>query len=89
MFVGFIPRSLVLGSLKLDFKISKLAYSRFSHDVTAAMLAYKTMAKKVNWEFDFIIIQNVSDILPLFCTQHGCLITLGKTKNRPLNTLAL
>ena len=81
MFVGFIPRSLVLGSLKLD--------SRFSHDVTAAMLAYRTVAKKVNWEFDFIIIQNVSDILPLFCTQHGCLITLGKTKNRPLNTLAL
>ena len=43
-------------------------YSRFSCDVTAAMLAYRTIAKKVFWEFDFIVTQNLSDILPLFCT---------------------
>ena len=43
------------------------AYSRFSRDVTAAMLVYRTIAKKVFWEFDSIIMQNLSDILPLFC----------------------
>ena len=43
-------------------------YSRFSRDVTVAMLVYKTIAKKVFWEFDSIILQNLSDILPLFCT---------------------
>ena len=42
-------------------------YSRFSHDVTAAMLVYSTITKKVFWEFDSIIMQNLSDILPLFC----------------------
>ena len=29
---------------------------------------YRTIAKKVFWEFDSIIKQNLSDILPLFCT---------------------
>ena len=43
-------------------------YSRFSRDVTAAMLVYRTIAKKVFWDFDSIIMQNLSDILPLFCT---------------------
>ena len=42
--------------------------SRFSCDVTAAMLVYRTIAKKIFWEFDSIITQNLSDILPLFCT---------------------
>ena len=42
--------------------------SRFSRDVTAAMLVYRTIAKKVFWEFDSTIMQNLSDILPLFCT---------------------
>lgn len=32
------------------------------------MLIYRTIAKKVLWEFDYIIIQNLSDILSLFCT---------------------
>ena len=32
------------------------------------MLVYRTMAKKVFWEFDSIIMPNFSDILPLFCT---------------------
>ena len=41
---------------------------RFSRDVTAAMLVYRTIAKNVFWEFDSIIMQNLSDILPLFCT---------------------
>ena len=40
--------------------------SGFSHDVTAAMLVYRTIAKKFFWEFDSIIMQNLSDILPLF-----------------------
>ena len=42
--------------------------SRFSRDVTAAMLVYGTIAKTVFWEVDSIIMQNLSDILPLFCT---------------------
>ena len=29
---------------------------------------YRTIAKNVSWEFDSIIMQNLSDILPLFCT---------------------
>ena len=29
---------------------------------------YRTKAKKVFWEFDSIIMQNLSDNLPLFCT---------------------
>ena len=41
----------------------------FARDVTAAMLVYRTMAKKqVFWEFDSIIMQNLNDILLLFCT---------------------
>ena len=29
---------------------------------------YRTIADKGFWEFDFIIMQTLSDILPLFCT---------------------
>ena len=47
---------------------SEMAYSWFSRDVTAAMLVYRTITKKIFWEFDSIIMQNLSDILPLFCT---------------------
>ena len=45
-------------------------YSWFSRDVTAAMLVYRTIAQKFFWEFDSIIVQNLSDILPLFCTMR-------------------
>ena len=38
---------------------------RLSRDVTVAMLVYRTITKKVFWA---IIMQNLSDILPLFCT---------------------
>ena len=41
-------------------------FSRFSRDVTTAMLVYRTIEKKVFYEFDPIIMQNLSDILPLF-----------------------
>ena len=34
---------------------AQVTYSRFSHDVTAAMLVYTTIAKKVFWHFDSII----------------------------------
>ena len=50
------------------FKPKLLTISRFSRDVTAAMLVHRTIAKKVFREFDSIIMQNLSDILPLFCT---------------------
>ena len=43
-------------------------YSWFAPDITAAVLVYRTIAKKVFWEFDPIIMQNLGDILPLFCT---------------------
>ena len=43
-------------------------YSWFASDVTAVMLVYRTMVKEVFWGFDSIIMQNLSDILPLFCT---------------------
>ena len=33
---------------------------QFSPDVTAAMLVHRTIEKKVSWEFDSIIIQNMS-----------------------------
>ena len=39
-----------------------------SRNVTAAMLVQRTIAKKVLRELDYIIMQNLSDILPLFCT---------------------
>ena len=42
--------------------------SWFASDVTAAMLVYRTMVKEVFWEFGSIIMQNLSDILPMFCT---------------------
>ena len=29
---------------------------------------YRTIAKKVFWELNSIIMQNLSDVLPLFCT---------------------
>ena len=45
-----------------------ISYSRFSRDVTVAMLVYRAIAKKVFWEFDSIIMQNLSESLPLFCT---------------------
>ena len=49
-------------------KYMKNWYSLFSCDVTAAMLVYRTIAKKGFWDFDSIIMQNFRDILPLFCT---------------------
>ena len=49
---------------KLTYRKSKT----ISRDVTAAMLMYRTIAKKVFREFDYIIMQNLSDMLPLFST---------------------
>ena len=45
-----------------------LSYSWFAPDVMAAMMVYRTMAKEVFWEFDFIIMRNLRDILLLFWT---------------------
>ena len=44
-------------------------YKWFSPDVTAAMLVYRTIEKKVFREIDSIIMQNMSHNLLLFCTQ--------------------
>ena len=42
-------------------------YRWFSPDATAAMLVYRTIEKKVFWEFDSFIMQNMSHDLLLFC----------------------
>ena len=47
---------------------SLFEHYQFSCDVTAAMMMYRTVAKKVFWEFDSVIMQNLSDILPMFST---------------------
>lgn len=43
---------------------------------TSAMLMYRTIAKKVFREFNSIVMQNLGDILPLFCTQWKPRITI-------------
>ena len=43
-------------------------YRWFSPDITAAMLVHKTIEKRVFWELDFIIMQNMSHKFVLFCT---------------------
>ena len=58
----------LVGNIEDDGLDQKQMYSSFSRDVTAAMLVYRTVAKRVFWEFDYIIMQNLSDILRLFCT---------------------
>ena len=45
-----------------------LTSSQFSHEVTEAMLLYRTIAKIFFGEFGSSIMQNVSDILPFFYT---------------------
>ena len=46
-----------------------------SPDVTAAIVLERIIGKKVLWEFDFIILQNLSYIFLLFWHQHGRLVT--------------
>ena len=43
-------------------------YGWFSPDVIATMLIHRTKEKKVFWEFDSIIMQNMSHYLLLLCT---------------------
>ena len=49
-------------------------YGWFSPDFTASMLVHRTKENKFFWEFDSIIIQNMSHNLLLLCA-HGRLIT--------------
>ena len=65
--------------------IHLLANSRFSRDVTGAMLVYRTIAKKVFWEFAYLIMQNLSDILSLFCTPIWSSHHEGETFGEILN----
>ena len=44
--------------------------SLIARDVTAAMLMERAIAEKVFWKFDYIIMQNLSNILPLFWHQY-------------------
>ena len=67
-------------------KLPLIAIFLFSCDVTAAILVYGTIAKKVFWEFDSIIMQNLSDILPLFCISTWPSHHVGE--NQELSSLA-
>ena len=69
--------------------VSGVLYSRFSHGVTGPMLVYRTLAKKCFvefWEFDPVIMQNLSDILRLSCApkwpSHHVRENLRSTKPR-------
>ena len=62
------------GVLKLAENV-ELFNRWFSPDVTAAMLVYRTIEKKVFWEFDSIMMQNMSHNLLLFCAPTWRLIT--------------
>ena len=48
--------------------IAKKSYFRFSFDVAAAKSVYRTIVQKVFWEVYSTIMQNLSDVLLLFCT---------------------
>ena len=50
--------------LLVEKQVEQSNNSRFSCGVTAAMLVYRTIVKKVFWNFDSIIMQNLGDILP-------------------------
>ena len=71
---------------KTKRKLPLIAIFLFSCDVTAAMLVYGTIAKKVFWEFDSIIMQNLSDIWPLLCTPKWPSHHVGE--NQELTSLA-
>ena len=60
------------------------ADSRFSFDVTAAMLVYRTIAKKVLRDFDLLLCKTWGTFCRCFVHQHGHLIASVKTKNRTL-----
>jgi len=56
-------------------------YSWFEPDVRAATLVFKTIVRKVLWEFDSNKMQNLSDILHRFVYQHVRLITWVQPKS--------
>ena len=63
-YIKFKTHLIIIQSL-LQLIASLGCYSRFSRVVTAA---YRTIAKTVFQEFYSTIMQNLSDILPLFST---------------------
>ena len=48
-------------------------------------MVYRTKTRKFFWEFDSIIMQNLSDILPLFCTPTWSSHHVGETFGEILN----
>ena len=56
----------------LQVLVFLIIYGWFSPEV---MLVHRNKEKKVFWEFDSIIIQNMSQICYCFVQQHGCIIT--------------
>lgn len=54
-------------ALKNDLKLSSLTafYRWFSPDVFTNMLVHRTKERNVLWEFDSVVVQNVSHHLPL------------------------
>ena len=66
-YIKFKTHLIIIKSL-LQLIASLGCYSRFSRVVTAAILVHRTIAKTVFREFYSTIMQNLSDILPLFST---------------------
>ena len=66
---GHAPESVSSLTFQASFRYYLIDVHEFSvsRGVTVAMLVYRTIAKKVFREFDSIIMQNLSDILPSFC----------------------
>jgi len=57
-----------LGKTNVDDYGDMQFNSQVSHAIAATTLVYRTKVKKVICAFDAIFVQNLSDILPLFCT---------------------
>ena len=47
---------------------------------------YRAIAKKVFWEFDSITVQNLSDILPLFCAPTWPSRHVSKSQEFPISS---
>ena len=74
-----------LGQKKSIMVFSEVAFSRFSCDVTAAMLVHRTITKKIETFFGTLILllcKTWATFCHCFTHQHGRLITSVKTKNK-------
>ena len=79
--IYILPRKTTLESKAREFQhklLNRTVYFRFSR---AAMFGVQKSSEKSLWEFVSIIMQNLSDILPLLCTRTWPVSSRVKTKN--------